>query len=133
MGFFRDLKKLGDMGRQAQDSFDPAAMTAASQASLADITAQMRQQVAAGQAIQVDGVAGSATVVAAAQTGALVNFNPVVRLDLLVTLPGRPPYPVAVETVVPQIHLARVQRGASVPVSVAGADPQQVMVDWGRA
>jgi hypothetical protein len=133
VGFLKDLKKLNDLGRQAEASFDPAAMTASAQGSLADLTAHMRQQVAAGQAVQATGVAGSATVVAATQTGALVNFNPVVRLELLVTVPGRPPYPAAVETVVPQIHLVRVQRGATVPVSVAAADPAQVLVDWSRA
>jgi hypothetical protein len=133
VGFLRDLKKLNDVGREAQKSFDPAQMAASAQSSMADLTAQMRQQVAAGDAAQVDGVPGSATVVGAAQTGALVNFNPVVRLELLVTVPGRPAYPATVEAVVPQIHLVRAQRGASVPVTVSGADPRQVLVDWSRA
>jgi hypothetical protein len=133
VGFFKDLRKLSKVGQEMQDSMPPpAAQMAAAQIQMAAMTAQMNQQVQAGQAIAADGVAGTATVISAAQTGALVNFNPSVRLELLVTLPGQPPYPVSVECVVPQIHLARVQPGSTVPVDVARTDRQQVLIDWNR-
>ncbi len=133
MGFFKDIRKLSDMGREVQATMpSPAATMATAQGQMAHLTAQMTHDAQAGQAIMADGVAGTATVLAAAQTGALVNFNPAVRLDLLVTVPGQPPYPLSLETVVPQIHLARVQQGATIPVNVARADRHQVLVDWDR-
>ena len=134
MGFFKDVRKLSKMGNEMLDAMpSPAAQMAAAQEQMAAVTAQMNQQAQAGQAVVADGVAATATVLAAAQTGALVNFDPGVRLDLLVTVPGQPPYPVSLDTVVPQIHLARVQPGASVPVRVARTDRDQVILDWNRA
>jgi hypothetical protein len=133
VGFFKDLRKVSKMGREIQESMpSPATQMAAAQSQMAAITAQMNQQAQAGQAIAADGVAGTAAVMTATQTGALVNFNPSVRLDLLVTVPDHPPYPVSIESVVPQLHLARVQPGATVPVMVARTDRQQVLVDWDR-
>ena len=107
-------------------------MMAAAQAQMADLTAQMNQQSAASTAVAADGVDGTATVMAATQTGALVNFNPAVQIELLVTVPGGPPYPVSLQTVVQQIHLARVQPGATLPVRVARADRTLVQIDWAR-
>jgi hypothetical protein len=45
---------------------------------------------------------------------------------------GQPPYPPSIEAVGPQIHLARVQPGATVPVLVARTDGEQVLIDWNR-
>lgn len=133
MGFFKDVRKLSKMGDELRETMpSPAAQMAAAQEQMAALTAQMNQQAQTSQAVAADGVAATATVVSATQTGALVNFDPGVRLELLVTVPGRPPYPTSVETVVPQIHLARVQPGATVPVLVAGADRDQVLLDWNR-
>ena len=47
-------------------------------------------------------------------------------------LPGQPPYPHSVETSVPQLHLARVQPGGTVAVSVARADRERLLIDWDR-
>lgn len=133
MGFFKDVSKLGKVGRELRDSMPPPAQQmAAAQAQMADLTAQMNAQTAASVAVGADGVAGTATVMAAMQTGALVNFNPAVQLELLVTVPESPPYPVSVQTVVAQIDLARVQPGAAIPVRVARADRNLVAIDWAR-
>lgn len=133
MGFFKDVRKLSKAGKEMRESMpSPAAQMAAAQSQMAAMTAQMSQQAQAGQAIAADGVAGAATVISATQTGALVNFDPSVRLELLVTISGQPPYPVSVECVVPQIHLARVQPGSTVSVDVARTDRQQVLIDWNR-
>jgi hypothetical protein len=133
VGFFKDVRKLSKMGNDIQATMpSPGAQMAAAQSQMAAMTAQMSQQAQAGAAIAADGVAGTATVMSATQTGALVNFNPGVQLELLVTVPDHPPYPISLETVVPQIHLARVQPGASIPVNVARTDRQQVLIDWNR-
>jgi hypothetical protein len=131
VGFFKDVNQLSKQGRAIRDSMPPPSeQMAAAQAQMAAITAQMNQQASAAGAVAADGIAGTAQVLSAAQTGALVNFNPAVRVELLVTVPESPPYPVSLETVVPQLHLARVQPGATVPVRVARADRTQVMLDW---
>jgi hypothetical protein len=133
VGFFKDVNKLGKMGREARATMPaPADMMAAANAQMASLTAQMNQQTASAAAVAADGVDGTATVMAATQTGALVNFNPAVQLELLVTVPESPPYPVSLETVVAQIDLARVQPGATVPVRVARSDRNLVQIDWAR-
>lgn len=133
MGFLKDVRKLSKMGAELRDSMPPPGeQMAAAQQRMAAVTAQMNQQAQATQAVTADGVAATATVLSAAQTGALVNFDPSVRLELLVTVPGQPPYPASIEAVVPQIHLARVQPGSTIPVLVARTDRDQVLVDWNR-
>jgi hypothetical protein len=133
MGFLKDLNKLGKMGREARDSMPPASdMMATANAQMASVTAQLNQQTAAAAAVAADRVDGTATVMSATQTGALVNFNPAVRLELLVTVPESPPYPVSLETVVAQINLARVQPGAALAVRVARSDRNLVQIDWAR-
>jgi hypothetical protein len=133
MGFFKDINKLGKMGREVRDSMPPAReMMATANAQMASVTAQLNQQTAAAAAVAADGVDGTAAVMSATQTGALVNYNPAVRLELLVTVPESPPYPVSLETVVAQINLARVQPGATVPVRVARSDRNLVQIDWAR-
>jgi hypothetical protein len=133
VGFFKDVKKLSEMGNEMRATMpSPAEQMAAAQAQMAQVTSQFNQQAQAGQAIAADGMAGTATVVSAVQTGPLVNFNPSVQLELLVTVPEHPPYPVSVTAVVPQLHLARVQPGATIPVRVARGDRQQVLIDWNR-
>jgi len=133
VGFFKDLNKLGKVGRELRDSMPPPSeMMASAQAQMANLTAQMSQNTETATAVAADGVDGTATVMAATQTGALVNYNPAVQLDLLVTVPESPPYPVSLQTVVPQINLARVQAGATVPVRVARSDRNLVQIDWAR-
>jgi hypothetical protein len=133
VGFLKDINKLAKAGREVRDSMPPpSGMMAAAQAQMADLTAQMNQQTSASTAVAADGVDGTATVMAATQTGALVNFNPAVQIELLVMVPGGPPYPVSLQTVVQQIHLARVQPGAILPVRVARADRTLVQIDWAR-
>lgn len=134
MGFLKDLRKLSKMGNEIQASMpSPTDQMAAAQAQMAGLTAQMSQQAQTTQAVAADGLAGTASVLSATQTGALVNFNPTVQLELLVTVPEQPPYPVTLQTVVPQLHLARVQPGATIAVNVARADRQQVLIDWSQS
>lgn len=133
MGFFKDVRKASKLGKEAMASMPPAGeRMAAATAQMAELTARMDQQAEARRAVAADGLAGTATIISAAQTGALVNFDPSVQLELLVTVPGHPPYPASLEAVVPQLHLARVQPGATVAVSVGRADHRQLVLDWDR-
>src|SRR5881394_409740 len=57
-----------------------------------------------------------AEIVSARQTNMYVNEQPVVQMQLNVTLSGRPPYQVSHREVVPLLALAMIQPGHSVPV-----------------
>lgn len=133
MGFFKDVQKLNRMGREMRDSMpSPAEQMAAAQAQMAQAAASMSQQAQAAQGVAADGVPGVATVISAVQAGPIVNHNPTVQIELLVTAGAIPAYPVTVQAVVPQIQLARVQPGGVLPVDVVRHDPAQVVVSWNR-
>lgn len=134
MGFFKDVHGLNRMGREMQANMpSPAEQMAAAQARMAQVTASMNEQSEAARAVAADGVAGVAAVVSAVQAGPVVNFDPTVQLQLLVTAGPFPPHLATVSTVVPQIHLARTQPGTVLPVDVSRSDPRHVLVTWNRA
>ena len=78
--------------------------------------------------ISATGVAGTGQIVGLTQTGMLVNNQPQVELDLLVTIPGRSPYRAKVKEVVPLVMLNRLQ--GTLPVRVDPAEPDAVVVQW---
>lgn len=125
MGFLKDINQMKKMGNQMRDAMPPPGER------LAQATATMQAQTAAMTAL-ANGEPGTATIVSAAQTGAQINFNPVVHFELLVTRAGAPPYPATAEVIVPQIYLARAQPGAVVAVKIDPADASKVAVDWNQ-
>ncbi len=84
--------------------------------------------------LRATGLAASARVVAARQTGTWVNNNPEVALDLEVSVPGRAPYAATLKAVVPQLNLVAVQPGATLAVRVAPDDAGRLALDepWAR-
>lgn len=86
------------------------------------------RRAAATDRISANGVSGTGQIVGLRQTGLLVNFQPQVELDLLVTIPGRTPYRAKVKEIVPLIMLNRLQ--GTLPVRVDPARPQTVIVQW---
>ena len=74
------------------------------------------------------GVAGTGQVMGLRQTGVLINGQPQVEMDLLVTVMGRSPYRAKVNEIVPLIMLNRLQ--GTLPVRVDPARPQSVVVQW---
>ena len=78
--------------------------------------------------ISATGVAGTGQIMGLRQTGMTINDQPQVELDLLVTIPGRSPYRAKVKEIVPLIMLSRLQ--GTLPVRVAPADPETVVVQW---
>jgi hypothetical protein len=78
--------------------------------------------------ISATGVAGTGLVTGLTQTGMMVNQQPVVGIDLLVSIPGRPPYAATVREPVPLILLNRLQ--GSLPVRVDPARPDRVVIQW---
>ena len=125
MGFFKDVKTLKEMGREGLHKVDM-------KATMANGTAQMQamNDMAATSAIAVNGIAATASITAVRQTGAQINFAPVIELDLLIFGPAGAPYPVTRRETVQQIYLARAQPGQSLKVKVDPNDNTAVWIDW---
>jgi hypothetical protein len=96
-----------------------------------DAQEMMAQQTAAANAVTT-GVDATATIVAVRQGHGMVNFQPMIEVDLTVMPDGLPPYPVTVKQVVPQVQLAQVQPGSAVHVKVDPNNPATVWIDWNR-
>jgi hypothetical protein len=86
------------------------------------------RRAAATDRISTVGVAGTGQIMGLRQTGVLINGQPQVEMDLLVTVMGRSPYRVKVKEIVPLIMLNRLQ--GTLPVRVDPARPQAVIVQW---
>ena len=61
--------------------------------------------------ISTTGLAGTGQITGLTQTGMMVNNQPVVKIDMLVTVPGRQPYPASVREIVPLILLGSLGAG----------------------
>ena len=133
MGFFKDLKKLNDQGKELREQYPVQQQLANAQASMATANAMMASMatgaMGATNAI-TNGVDAVATISAARQTGAMMNYNPVVELDLLVIMPNGVPMPVKRQEMVMQLHLMRCQPGQRLKVKVNPANPNELWIDW---
>lgn len=131
MGFFKDMHETTKIAKDMGNNWDAKGQRAAGMERMANAQAAMGAQIEAMKLAQ-DGIPGTASVLEARQTGALINFDPMVSLDLLVTPPDGPPYPVTVEQIVPQVQLGRVAPGSNVAVNIARSDRSTVAIDWMR-
>ena len=134
VGFFKDLKKLSDQGKAIDASLPPMkdrmADASARMADANQMMAAMAQGATQSTAAITNGVGATATITAARQTGAMMNFNPVIDLELLVMMPSGVPMPVARREVVQQIHLGRCQPGLRLNVKVDPNDINGLWIDW---
>lgn len=129
MGF---LKSMVDLQRQAGEiskTFDPAAQMAQAQQQMAQAQAMMAQQTAAAT-IALSGLDGVATITGVRQTGAMINFQPVLDVDLSVVAADRAPHATTVSGPVEQLYLSRAQPGSEVAVKVDQANPDLVWINW---
>jgi hypothetical protein len=129
MGFFKSMRELQKQGDEINKNWDVGAQLSDAQAQMAGMNAFMAQQTAAANAA-VSGLDATATVAAVRQGGGMVNYEPVVELDLTVMAPGNPPYPVTVKQAVPPTQLATVQPGAALKVKVDPNEPSAVWIDF---
>jgi hypothetical protein len=126
MGFIGDLNKLNKQGKEISKTWDPGAQA---QDALAKMKALNESMTEATQAM-TDGVPGTAQVMAVGPSTGMMNMNPMMQVDLLVTAQGGMPRPVSKQLVVPIQHLARLQMGATLPVMVSQSDPNGVAIMW---
>ncbi|MFN3258119.1 MAG: hypothetical protein ACE37B_20765 [Ilumatobacter sp.] len=122
MGFFKDVRKLQQAGREASKHFDPAAQMRAASAQMS----QMADQAT----LMSTGEAATATVSAIRNTSTMINANQLCEVDLLVMPSVGAPFPATatvqgaagVAGLVPGTRLS-VRYDPSVPTSVAIVGP----------
>ena len=129
MGVFKSVRELNTQGKEISRNWDVGAQLADAQSSMAAANQLMAQQTAAAN-IAATGLDATATVAAVRQSGAMINYQPMVEIDLTVMAPGSPPYPATVSQVVQQVHLARLQPGAVLRVKVDPANPATIWIDF---
>lgn len=131
MGFFKSMRDLQKQGEEINKNRDVGAQMKDAQARMAEANQMMAEQTAAANAA-TSGADATATIAAVRQSGGMVNFQPLIELDLTIMPEGLPPYPVTVKQAVPQVQLAQVKPGASVHVKVDPDNPSAVWIDWAR-
>lgn len=129
MGFFKSMVDLSKQAREIQGTWDPGAQLENAQASMQNAQAMMAQQTAAAN-LAATGLDGVATITGVRQGGGMINFQPILDVDLTVVAAGRPPIPVTVSGPVEQIFLTKAQPGAKVAVKVDQNDPNLVWINW---
>lgn len=131
MGVFKSMRDLQKQADEIGNNQDVGAQMKDAQARMAEANQMMAAQTAAANAA-TSGVDATATIAAVRETGGMVNFQPLIELDLTIMPEGLPPYPVTVKEAVPQVQLAQVKPGASVHVKVDSDNPSAVWIDWTR-
>ena len=120
MGFLKDIRTLSKMGKEQQARMDVKGSMAQMQSMLDSLATQPIPEGAGVQAV--------ATVVSARDTGALLNTQLVVEVELTVLLPSGVPVPVTRTLPISPLHLARLQPGGQVDVRLDPADPAGTLV-----
>ncbi len=129
MGFFKSLKDLNQQSNEIQKNWDVGAQLDQAQASMASANQMMAQQTMAAN-LALTGVDATAAVVAVRQGAGMVNYQPIVEIDLTVMAPGSMPRPVTLQQVVPQVQLAMLQPGSTLKVKVDPANPDLVWINF---
>jgi hypothetical protein len=128
MGFFKDVNELRKMGKEASNNFDAKSTMADGMARMQAAQELMAQQTQAAQ-LATTGESATAQVLASRDTGAQINMQPIVEVDLLVTRStGGAPYPVTVKQMIPNAQLGLVAPGSTIAVRIDPANPQTVLI-----
>lgn len=132
MGMFRSVRQLQKQAKEIDKTWDPGQQMADGMNRMRDAQQFMAQQTQAAN-IASTGVDATAMITGVAQTGAMVNFQPTLQIDMTVMPDGLPPYPASVTQVVEQVFLTKAVAGASVPIKVDPNDPGSIWINWAMA
>ncbi|GAA2638795.1 hypothetical protein GCM10010399_85180 [Dactylosporangium fulvum] len=91
---------------------------------------RLLKRYAEAKRLRETGVAGTAQVLRARQTGVSMNDQPQVELDLRVTCPGHGTYDVTRKEFVPLLVIGRLSLPVPLAVIVDAKDRQKVLIDW---
>jgi hypothetical protein len=129
MGFFKSMGELNKQAKQIEKNWDPGKQMKDGMARMGQLNEQLAAQTQAAN-LALTGTPATAAIVSAVQTGAMVNFQPTLQIELLVIPAAGVPYPVTVTQVVAQPFLGKAVAGGNVAVKVDSADPQTLWIDW---
>jgi hypothetical protein len=129
MGFFKSLNDLNKQAKEIDKTFDPGQQMKDGMAKMQEANAMMAAQTQAAN-LSMSGLDGTASIISAAQTGAMVNFQPTMALELTVFPAAGAPYPATLTQVVEQPFLAKAAPGSQVKVKIDPADPTVIWIDW---
>lgn len=125
---FKSIKDLNKQANEINKNWDAGAQLDDAKQRMADANQMMADQTAAAN-LAATGTDGTATIAAVRDGGGMVNFQPMMEIDLTVMAEGRPPMPVTVKQVVPQAQLAMMQPGKNVKVKFDPDNPSVVWID----
>ncbi|MGH2905478.1 MAG: hypothetical protein ACRDKI_01770 [Solirubrobacterales bacterium] len=132
MGFFKSMNDLNKQAKEINKNFDPGQQMKDGMSRMQEANQMMAQQTQAAN-LAMSGTDGTASITSAAQTGAMVNFQPTMAIELTVFPAGGAPYPVSVTQVVEQPFLAKAAPGQQVKVKIDQADPNTIWIDWANS
>lgn len=128
MGFFKDVRTLSRQANEINRNRDVGAEMAAASAAMTQANQFLNDQAAASRLAAAPRV--SMQVLAARDTGTVVNMQAVLELDLLVQPDGGVPFPVTARQLVPSAALGRVVPGSVLTGKADQADPSALWIDW---
>jgi hypothetical protein len=129
MGFFKSMNELSKQSKEIQKNFDPGAQMAGGMEKMKQANAMMAAQTQAAN-LAMTGKDATASITGAAQTGAMINMQPAMQIDMTVFPEGGVPYPVSVTQVVEQPYLSKAAPGQQIKLKVDQTDPNIVWIDW---
>jgi len=129
MGFLKDLRTLSKQSRELNRNRDVGAEMARASEALAQANRILVDQANAG-VLAKGAPAATFQVLAARDTGAVVNLQPMLEIDLLVQHEGGLSYPATVGQIVPAAGLGRVVPGATLRGKADPTQPSAVWIDW---
>ncbi|MEX2458554.1 MAG: hypothetical protein WD770_06170 [Actinomycetota bacterium] len=92
--------------------------------------AKMGAGIKEAQRLRAVGMKGQGRIVNAGTTGTTLNDNPLMNLELEITIPGKTPYRVHHKTWVPLVMMGTMTMGVTLPVIVDPADPSKILIEW---
>lgn len=129
MGFLKDLRTLNKQASEINRNRDVGAEMARASAAMDQANQFLADQAQVGSSAS-SGTPARLQVLAARDTGTVVNLQAVLELDLLVQPTDGVPYPTTVRTLVPASGLARVAPGSFLTGRTDPAMPASVWIDW---
>jgi hypothetical protein len=132
MGLFKNMNDLYKAGGEPMGKGRHAARSermANAQSKMAAAQEMMAQQTRMMN-LAATGADASATIIDARQTTQMINFEPVIELDLHLMVDGGAPYPRTVSQPVPQLYLAKAQVGGTLKAKVDPTDRSVVFLDF---
>lgn len=129
MGFFKSMNELNKQAKEINKDFDPGQQMKDAQAQMAQANEMMAQQTMAAN-LAMSGKDATASITSVAQTGAMINYQPTMAIEMTVFPEGGVPYPASATQVVEQMYLAKAAPGQQIKLKVDANDPSVIWIDW---